>query len=315
MNKHLRKYCGPLLALLLTFPLPVAPQSPPINEIILGASRITVQITPGHLALPRSAVMQWIRRCAEAVSRYYGHFPTNRATIRVMPTSGSGFGFATTDSEGDRGVIVIPLGENTTQRQLDNDWVLTHEMVHLAFPLVYPRDRWLVEGMATYIEPLARMKAGYIGRERIWQDLVKGLPQGLPAAGDRGLNNNQDWGRIYWGGALYCLMADLEIRRMTANKKGLQDALQEIDSTDSDITSDVEVIDAIRIGDGAICSDCHFLEKLYEKMKDNPVKPDLDKLWKDLGVKSTNGKVTFDESAPLAATRRAIERMPAANAD
>jgi len=277
------------------------------NEIVVGSSHIDVQIAPGHLSMPRSTVMNWIRRSATAVSKYYGHFPTDRATIRVTPWAGSGFGFATTDSEGDRGVIVIPLGAETSQAKLDNDWVLTHEMVHLAFPLVYPKHRWLVEGMATYIEPLARMKAGYVTRERVWGDLVEGLPQGLPQPGDGGLNANSSWGRIYWGGALYCLLADLEIRKATNNKKGLQDALQEVDTTDGDITSDIEVIDALRLGDRAIGKDSHILENLYDKMKDIPTTPDLKKIWRDLGVISKNGTIVFDEKAPLAATRKAIE--------
>jgi len=286
------------------------PESNP-NEIVLGSSRITVQIAPGHLSMPRSTVMAWIRRSATAVSKYYGQFPTDKATVRVTPTSGSGFGFATTDSEGDRGVIVIPLGADTSQKKLDNDWVLTHEMVHLAFPLVYPRHRWLVEGMATYIEPLARMQAGYISREKVWGDLVEGLPQGFPI-GAEGLNANAGWGRIYWGGALYCLLADLEIRKATNNKKGLQDALQEIDSTEGDITSDLDAVDALRAGDRAIGPDKRILETLYNRMKDTPVTPDLNKIWRDLGVISTGGKITFDDKAPLAATRKAIENSPAA---
>jgi len=281
------------------------------SEIVIGSSHITVQIAPGHLSMPRSTIMTWIRRSTTAVSKYYGHFPTDRATIRVTPTTGSGFGFATTDSEGDRGVIVIPLGADTSQKKLDSDWVLTHEMVHLAFPLVYPRHRWLVEGMATYIEPLARMQAGYISRESVWEDLVEGLPKGLPI-GSEGLNANAGWGRIYWGGALYCLLADLEIRKETKNKKGLQDALQAIDSTEGDITSDLDAVDALRVGDRAIGNDKHVLENLYNRMKDTPVTPDLNKIWRDLGVISKAGKTTFDDKAPLAATRKAIENMPAA---
>ena len=44
------------------------------------------------------------------------------------------------------------------------------------------------------------------------------------------------------------------------------------------------------------------LTELYQRIKDVPAPPDLDALWRDLGVGS-NG---FDEAAPLAAVRRAI---------
>jgi hypothetical protein len=277
------------------------------SEIVLGASRIKVIVAPGNLALPRSAILAWVRNSATSVARYYGHFPVARAIVTVTPWAGRGFGFATTDSDDSRAIINIPVGEGTNQQDLDKDWVLTHEMVHTAFPLVYHKDRWLVEGMATYIEPLARMQAGYLSRESIWGDLVNGLPTGLPKAGDHGLNDSHSIRRTYWGGALFCLLADLEIRKATANKKGLQNALQEIDSTNGDITSDMEVVDALRLGDKGIGAKTHILESLYNKMKDNPVAPDLNKLWLDLGVKKSSEQITFDDQAPLAATRKAIE--------
>ena len=101
-----------------------------------------------------------------------------------------------------------------------DDWVLTHEMVHLAFPSVPEEHHWIEEGSATYIEPIARARAGDLTPEKVWGDLVDGLPQGLPQPGDRGLDFTPTWGRTYWGGALFCLLADIEIRKRTANQEG-----------------------------------------------------------------------------------------------
>jgi hypothetical protein len=36
------------------------------------------------------------------------------------------------------------------------------------------------------------------------------------------------------------------------------------------------------------------------------VTPDLDQLWRDLGLRNTGGSLEFDDTAPLAAIRRAI---------
>ena len=58
--------------------------------------------------------------------------------------------------------------------------------------------------------------------------MVDGMPQGLPAAGDQGLDNTHIWGRTYRGGAMFCLLADIEIRKQTGNAKGLLDALRAI---------------------------------------------------------------------------------------
>jgi hypothetical protein len=45
-------------------------------------------------------------------------------------------------------------------------------------------------------------------------------------------------------------------------------------------------------------------------MRDKPCAPDLDALWRELGVSVQNGKLAFDASAPLAAIRRAITAPP-----
>ena len=76
------------------------------------------------------------------------------------------------------------------------------------------------------MEPIARAQVGDLSSEIVWRELVDGLPKGLPAPGDRGLDNTHTWGRTYWGGALFCLMADIEIHQRTNNRYGLQDALR-----------------------------------------------------------------------------------------
>jgi hypothetical protein len=46
-------------------------------------------------------------------------------------------------------------------------------------------------------------------------------------------------------------------------------------------------------------------------MKDAPVAPDLDALWRGLGVELRQGTLQLDEQAPRAAMRRAISAPPA----
>jgi hypothetical protein len=48
------------------------------------------------------------------------------------------------------------------------------------------------------------------------------------------------------------------------------------------------------------------LSLLYEKMKGSPSPVDLNALWKGLGVDRKEGLIRFNDSAPLAAIRRAI---------
>src|SRR5260221_14765030 len=146
--------------------------------------------------------------------------------------------------------------------------MLTHEMVHLAFPSVDERHHWIEEGIATYVEPIARIHAGHLKAERMWFDLVRDMPQGLPQVGDRGLDRTHTWGRTYWGGALFCLLADVEIHRRTANAKGLADALRGILAAGGSISEDWDLQRALRTGDNA--TGVPVLQDLYAQMRSAP---------------------------------------------
>jgi hypothetical protein len=185
-------------------------------------------------------------------------------------------------------------------------------MVHLAFPSVDEKHHWIEEGIATYVEPIARIQAGNLKAEQMWLDLVRDMPQGLPQVGDRGLDHTHTWGRTYWGGALFCLLADIEIRRQTNNGKGLEHALRGILDAGGDIRREWNLEDALRIGDHAV--GVNVLESLYAKMKDMPVTVDLDSLWKQLGVQLDGAGVRVDDNATLAAVRRAITTRESAAA-
>src|SRR5208282_4598460 len=182
---------------------------------------------------------------------------------------------------------------------------MTHEMVHLAFPSVPEKHHWIEEGIATYVEPIARAQIGDLTAAKVWRDMVDGMPHGLPDAGDRGLDNTHTWGRTYWGGALFCLLADVEIHRRTHNRFGLQDALRAIAKHGS-MLDDRPLTRALKTGDDAI--GVSVLIDLYNKMKDAPFDPNLPKLWRDLGVKVAGNSVEFDQKAPLASIVTSIMR-------
>jgi predicted metalloprotease with PDZ domain len=137
------------------------------------------------------------------------------------------------------------------------------------------------------------------------------MPRGLPAAGDRGLDNTHTWGRTYWGGAMFCLLADVEIRQHTHNRMGLQDALRAILKASGGLAADWPIERVLRTGDAAVGGT--VLADLYARYKDAAVTPDLMALWKQLGVEPDGATVRLNDAAPLADVRRAIMRAPAPN--
>jgi hypothetical protein len=291
--------CVLLLALSRTSP----PTDKMTSTLFIGGSKLDVTIESGELKVSQAELMHWVKSAAEAVASYYGRYPLPHVQLRIIPVDGSGVRHGQTFGY-DGGLIKIRVGKVTEARELGNDWMLTHEMVHLSFPSMADEHHWIEEGIAVYVEPIARIQAKQMSAEQMWADLARDMPKGLPEEGDRGLDHTHTWGRTYWGGALFCFVADVEIRRRTQNKKGLQDALRGILNAGGDITHDWELSETFQIGDHA--TGTTVLSDLYGKWKDAPVQVDLGALWKELGITPNGKNVRLAEDAPLAAVRRAI---------
>lgn len=291
------------LAILLSLARCFAREEQPLELVEVCQSRIEVAFDSAPDPPLRKLVMEWVATSAHAVCIYYQKFPVNEVRINIRFFNGHGVrsGF----TQGWNGPSIrIAVGNSSSGSDFVADWELTHEMVHLAFPSVADAHHWIEEGSATYVEPIARARAGDLTPEKVWGDLVDGLPRGLPGAGDQGLDHTPTWGRTYWGGALFCLLADIDIRKRTNNRKGLEDALRGIIAAGGTIDVQWPLINALRIGDDA--TGVPVLRELYEKMKDSPSPVDLNAIWTDLGVQKKEGGIRFNDSAPLATVRRAI---------
>jgi hypothetical protein len=277
------------------------------SRVEVAGGVVDVAVAPGELAVTRAAVGDWVRRAAEAVGAYYGRFPLRRVLVIVLPSDRGRVGFGTTLGNGG-GAIMIWVGRSAGTAELRSDWVLAHEMVHLGIPNLPRTHRWLEEGIATYVEPIARARRGTLSAVEMWAGLMKGLPNGLPQAGDRGLDRTHTWGRTYWGGALFCFLADLEIRERTKNRRSLDDALRGILAAGGDIAVSWPLERLLREGDRA--TGVPVLTQLHARMGAKAEDVDLDVLWRRLGVRATGDTVAFDDTAPLAAVRKSIAASP-----
>jgi hypothetical protein len=196
------------------------------------------------------------------------------------------------------------VGRDSTAADLADDWVLVHEIAHTAFPQVHRRHRWLEEGLAVYVESIARLRAGELEADFVWGQFARRMHHGLPEPGDAGLDDDHRWGRIYWGGALFAMLADLRIRRQTQNRLGLEDALRAILEAGRARPGEWRVEQALAVGDRA--TGTSVLGELYRQMGTNPGGIDLEALWQRLGVETTQGRVRLCADAELAPQRRRI---------
>jgi hypothetical protein len=279
----------------------------PKTDLDVPSGVIHIAFGAGEFALPKEKILEWVAASAKAVSIYYGRFPVGSLRLLFIPVEGSRVRGGTT--WGYRGAAIrIPLGRDVDTDALKRDWVLVHEMVHLALPDMEDRYAWLSEGLAVYVEPVARVQAGDLSAKEIWTAMMRDMPKGLPQAGDRGLDNTDTWGRKYWGGAMFCLFADVEIRKATNNRMGLQDAMRGVLAAGGNHEVDWSIERILSTADKAVGVD--VLTKLHDAWGTKPMTPDLDPLWRDLGLRLRDGSIDFDDTAPLAAIRMAITKAP-----
>ncbi len=217
-----------------------------------GVLEVTLPEQPSQPSA--SDLLGWVKDATTAVSEYYGHFPVPHAALKIESDDRHGVHHGTTWGM-DGGFIRIAVGRSTDPAKLKDDWMLTHEMIHLAFPSVADRHHWIEEGLSVYVEPVARAQVGNISVDEVWWQFVRDMPQGEPQEGDEGLDHTDTWGRTYWGGAMFALVADVEIRERTHNRFGLQDALRAILDQGGNITQDWELEKAFAIGDKATGTD------------------------------------------------------------
>jgi hypothetical protein len=279
------------------------------RQLSLDGVSLRIEFSDAHFRGGTEPLLQWIKRSLGIVSAYYGQFPTPALRIQVVPQEGGGVrGGKTWGYRG--GFIRVQVGRDVTEAQLLDDWVLVHEMTHLALPDVGDEQTWFSEGLAVYIEGISRVQAGNRSEQDVFAEQMKQMPRGMPQSGDEGLDHTHTWGRTYWGGAMFCFLADIEIHQRTGNRVGLQDAMRAVVKASGGLSADWPVSRVLVTADAA--TGTKVLEELYAQMKDRPVTPDLHDLWTKLGVVSDGGTVTLHDDAPLADVRKAI-MQPRAN--
>jgi hypothetical protein len=276
-------------------------------QITVGGGTIDVVYSDGAPGLDRVLIQDWVRISAEAVTTYFGRYPV--AHVRLVVNAGDGRNVGgTTFGFGGGSLIRLTVGRNADAAALKRDWVLVHEMTHLALPQLPRSGLWLQEGNATYVEPIARAQAGQMDPAEVWKWTIDEMPGGQPKPGDGGLDSTRDHQRVYWGGAAFWLVADIRIRERTHNRIGVQTALKAINRQSGGNTADWTMDQVMAAGDAATGGT--ELANLYAEMGKAGTPVDIDALLVQLGVGLQGNKVVFDDAAPLAAIRRQITAAP-----
>lgn len=274
-----------------------------VQTIELPNQRLDVAFAPGAIDLGRAAITAWIASSARVVSSYLGAPPLPRTLVIITPVEGRDLTYALTLGNGGASILA-PIGEHITKERLESAWEMVHELLHVAFPNLPNEQAWLEEGEATYIEPLARAQAGTSTAEDAFARFHRRMQFGLPGPDDRGLDATPTWGRKYWGGALFCLLADVALREASGGERSLQTQLAQLAQRGGNVArrQSIELVLAtLDEGTGA-----HVVADLYARVGKAPGAMDLEGTWKKLGVVASRDGVRFDDTAPLTAMRKAM---------
>jgi hypothetical protein len=286
-------------------PLPPPALAGTTSILAVGDARIYLFIEGRSFDLSSQELQDWVRQSAEIVMQYYDGFPVTEVHVAIRGVRGSRvMNGMSIGSAGAGAVVNVDVGLSATPPALAEDWIMVHELVHLAFPSVPRRHHWIEEGLSVYVESIARANAGVLSGDAVWAGFLDGMPRGLPRPGDKGLDNTSTWGRTYWGGALFCLLADISIRERTDGQKTLRDGLRAIVAAGYDMTRSGDIRAVLRIADRA--TGTTVLLDLYDEMRSQPVPAELDSLWLDLGVAERNGEIIYNNNALQAGIRRAL---------
>ncbi|MCS6884818.1 MAG: hypothetical protein RMM17_00030 [Acidobacteriota bacterium] len=288
------------LALVLSLFVVVTPAPTANGTLRLRVSGANILVVTRGIRLDPEMMAGYVECSAKAVASYYGSFPVDSLTIRIKPATGKGVKYG--NASGWNGASInLHIGIDSSEDDLADDWILIHELLHLGIPSLDERYSWLEEGIATYVEPILRARAGLISRDEVWQEWLANMPKGLGSARS-GLNYARSWSSIYWGGALFCLLADIEYRQKYGSS--LEEALRAVNAAGGNITEYWSIERMLATADQP--SRSPVLKSLFRKMSDKPYEVNLQVLWKALGVELRAGRVIYDRTAPLARVRDQI---------
>jgi hypothetical protein len=179
-------------------------------------------------------------------------------------------------------------------------------MVHTALPDLPRRALWLQEGNATWVEPIARAQAGQLAISEVWREAVEGMPHGVANPDAGGMDGTRVWGRLYWGGATFWLLAEIALYEQSRGRYTLRDALRAINRQSGGNGARWSPEQMMDAGDTAT-GGAPTLRRLYERHAMTAVATDLDALFARLGISLDRlGSAHLDPHAELAGLTRRL---------
>ena len=282
------------------------------SRVELPGGVLRVALLDGADAAQRANLDRWISSISHAAATAYGRLPLSDVQVLIVPTRADDehepvvFGQST---RGQGNALTLFVDVTRPASEFDHDWVAVHELSHLFHPYLGSRGAWLAEGLATYYQNVLRARAGLLTPEQAWQQIDAGFARGRgdirngnPMLEDAG--DSHAFMRVYWSGTAYWLEVDTELRRASANRLSLDEALRRFDACCLPSYRRWEPGEFVAKLDALMGTDV-FVRR-FREFRARRDFPDLAAVYAGLGIRSGGGELQFDDAAPAASVRRAI---------
>jgi hypothetical protein len=235
----------------------------------VGGTNIDVTRLGAHP--PDDDIRRWLGRAVQATASAGDRFPREHVHFIVAPRQDQEndvvFGMV---RRGGGSSVLLLSSPDATLEQLEADWVAVHELSHLWLPPLSSKDRWISEGVATYLQEVLRARCGLQSSERAWTRLREGFERGRRsgtgrrlASESRNMNRTGAYHRVYWAGAAFALEADVRLRKSSNGQMTLLRAISDAQHVWGAQALPVEaavLLQALQEASGA-----DFIEELGEK--------------------------------------------------
>ncbi len=279
------------------------------RDLSIPGASVRLVLLDGRLDLTADELARWVTTAARGVADFFQRPPASRTLVVLGPLSGRhGIPFGKMLPATAPGVIVL-LGEHTAPRELTEDWVLVHELFHAGTPSFVGEGKWYDEGLATYFEPLIRARLGWRSEAEVWREFVTNMPRGLEAMTRRGLEHPGRYPDMYWGGGLFCLLADVRARTLSGGLVGLEDGLRAVLAEGGAASEVWSLARVTEVTDRALYAPILSELEAAHLTAGSPV--DLPALFHSLGVTvDRKGELHFDDEPSLLALRHDLVYGP-----
>lgn len=262
-----------------------------------AGARFAVATVPGVADHIAGLAVPWLSHAARSVAAVDARFPVERALVILLPgMAGSGgidFGFVT---RGGGAAISFHVGGAATLRRLTKEWTSVHEFSHLWLPFVDRRDAWLSEGFATYYQEVLRVRAGDHSVRAAWSRMWTGARFGADARGSlaRGserMYEEYSFRRVYWAGAAFALLADMELRRRTEGQQSLDTAVVALNQQQRAATRGMRATEVVAALDRVTGTDVFSV--LARRWVWRSPYPSLERAFLDLGLRLEGDRIVM----------------------